>query len=337
MFLIENYKNLLSDECQYFYNDIITFFNNIKQFDDIPNIIFYGIPNPLKLCLVNTCLEILTDESINDLTDVVYKISGCGNKIIEEIIPQSNYHIIINPKGNNFDRYLVQNIIKVYAKNKVLDVFNTKLKYKIVVIHNAHKLSHIAQASLRRTMERYNYNCRFIMTCDKLLMKPLQSRCCHLRIPLPSIQNLCKFTYNIALKNHLILSTSELYNIVKICNKNITNILWYIDFVKHNCKYVYNFDTFIDSLYKLILTKSITNIDKIRETFFNISITGYTCELIIKHIILKFINDPNILDHIKIQILNIGLQCEYQFLKGRRGIIHFDNFIINIMFILLKK
>ena len=79
-------------------------------------------------------LEMLYDKSVHDIVDSIYKVAGSGNTITEVVIKQSNYHIIIEPNNNNFDRYLIQEVVREYAKRMPLNIFTTKKVFKTVVI-----------------------------------------------------------------------------------------------------------------------------------------------------------------------------------------------------------
>ena len=62
-----------------------------------------------------------------------------------------------------------------------------------------------AQASLRRTMEKYMSNCRLILSCNSLtnVMAPIRSRCLSLRVPSPNNDEIKKIIYNIRKREKL--------------------------------------------------------------------------------------------------------------------------------------
>ena len=144
----------------------------------------YGPPGGGKGHLVNMLLEKIYDKSVNNIKEVEYTVVGYGNSKTKVDIKQSNYHIIVEPNNNGFDKYLIQEIVKEYARRQMLNIFRTKKKFKVVLVDTVDNLSYYAQASLRRTMEKYVNNCKFILLSHQLsnVIEPLRSRCLCIRI-----------------------------------------------------------------------------------------------------------------------------------------------------------
>jgi len=62
----------------------------------------------------------------------------------------------------------------------------------VIVINDVDKLTHNAQAALRRTMEKYMKRCRMILTAESLgrVIQPLRSRCLMIRISCPEYEEI---------------------------------------------------------------------------------------------------------------------------------------------------
>ena len=75
-------------------------------------------------------------------------------------------------------------MIKEFARSQALDA----VAYKVVVLHEVDRMSHPAQAALRRTMEKYVESCRFILVCNSTskVIDPIKSRCLGIRVPAPA-------------------------------------------------------------------------------------------------------------------------------------------------------
>ena len=173
--------------------------------ESIPHIIFYGPEGSGKKTIINIFLELLYDKNVHNVTNTIYKVTGSGNTSKDVVIKQSNYHIVIEPNNNNFDRYLIQDVVKEYAKRMPLNVFSKHKAFKTVVINNVDNLSFYAQTSLRRTMELYSNTCRFIMWSCSLskVIDPLISRSYCFQIASPKREELFDYIYHISVKENL--------------------------------------------------------------------------------------------------------------------------------------
>ncbi len=69
---------------------------------------------------------------------------------------------------------VVREKIKDFARTKPVNA-----EYKIIFLDEADALTSDAQQALRRTMERYTENCRFVLSCNysSKIIDPIQSRC----------------------------------------------------------------------------------------------------------------------------------------------------------------
>ena len=76
------------------------------------------------------------DNSIYNLNDIKYDISSSNNTNDEVLIKQSDHHIVIEPSNTNFDRYLVQDVIKQYVKVYPLQIYENSKTFKYSKIIN---------------------------------------------------------------------------------------------------------------------------------------------------------------------------------------------------------
>jgi replication factor C subunit 3/5 len=337
-FLIDKYRPNEIDEI-FFHEKIIELIHVMSKDDSIPNIIFYGPNGSGKKTMIKLFLQMLFDSTINKTKEVNYKVTGSGNKTTIEKIKQSTYHIEIDPKSNNSDRYLIHDVIKEYAKRKSLNVFKTYRPFKVVVINNIDNMSYYAQASLRRTMERYNDKCRFVMWCTSLskVTKPLQSRCICLRIPSPSDLELMNYLVKISAKEKIYLDIDTYGDILRRSNGNINNALWELEFYKHGYSMSTNYDESISKIIKLMINKDLYKINEVRNMIFNLMITNYEATTILRDIVDHLCIDTKISDYVKQKIIWETAEFEYQLVKGRRHILQFDAFIGTFMNILDKE
>ena len=323
----------LPDKC-YFHKELYQKLKKISEDPGLPHIIFYGNPGSGKKTMINLFLEMIFDKSIYKLDDSKYTVFSSGNIENEVIVKQSDHHLIIEPNNNNFDRYLIQDIVKEYARKYPLYIYEKNRNFKMVQINNLDNLSYYAQTSLRRTIEKYSSTCRFIMWCYSLskVIEPLRSRCLCIHVPTQSNDDLIGWTFNIASIENIKLNCNTLDYIVKTSNGNLKDILWKLDLYKY-CNKVQN--EYQKAL--LLLINEIMNGDNIqiiRDYIYKMLITNISSNIIIKdvlNIILLKINNYSNSKELATKIIDYASEFEYRLSKGRRDIIHIEAFMMNII------
>lgn len=317
----------------FFHNREIEILKNMSADDCLPHIIFYGPSGSGKKTLISKLLELLYDKDVHKLNDSIYQVSGSSNSLTDVIIKQSNYHIVIEPNNNNFDRYLIQDIVKEYAKKIPLNIFSAKKKFKTVLINNVDNLSYYAQTSLRRTMEKYSTTCRFIMWCRSLsrVIEPIRSRCYCFRITAPQSSDLIKFIINISCEESIKISLKYCDELIKSSDGDIKKLLWLLQLKKFNIDPETSYEKKIKEIVNKLLMNDINLIIDIRLILYNIMITNISGTSIIKDITKQLFNHNDFYVQCKINIAEIAAKFEHNLIKGRREIKHLEAFIIALM------
>ncbi|HRZ86011.1 MAG TPA: replication factor C small subunit [Candidatus Paceibacterota bacterium] len=77
---------------------------------------------------------------------------------------------------------VIRQKVKDFARTKAI----SSVPFKVIFLDEADALTNEAQNALRRTMENYTSNCRFIMSCNysSKIIDPIQSRCAVFRFKL---------------------------------------------------------------------------------------------------------------------------------------------------------
>ena len=322
----------------YFHREIYKKLKNISEDDGLPHIIFYGNQGSGKKTMINLFLEMIYDKSIYKLDDSKYTVISSGNIENEVIVKQSDHHIIIEPNNNNFDRYLIQDIVKEYAKKYPLTIFEKNRTFKTVQINYLDNLSYYAQTSLRRTIEKYSKTCRFVMWCYSLskVIEPLRSRCLCIHVPTQTNDELIKWIFNISVLENIKITPAILNKILDTSNGNLKDILWKLDLYK-NCNKV-------DNAYKVAINALIDeikgdgDIQTIRDYIYKMMITNITSNTIIKDILNIILQTTdNLTCEQRTEIIKNASEYEYRLSKGRRDIIHIEAFIISIILIINTK
>lgn len=332
-FLIDEFAPKTYDKI-FFHKEIYARLKRMSDDNSIPHVIFHGASGSGRKTMISIFLKMIYGEEISKLYTTAYNIAGSGNKTKKEFVQNSAHHIIINPTSTNFDRYLVHEIVKRYAGSSTLDLTqNPNGKFKTIQISNLDRLSHSAQTSLRRMIEVNASICRFIMWCDNLsnVIGPLKSRCVCIRIPRPTPNEMFTYLTYISLKKKFDPEYRYIIDIVKSSECNIRTALWYLQCYMLGYDYKTNYDIAIDNMVRMIMNCEIQNIEEIRDIFFNIWITNYEGVRIVRDVLRFIVQSKNISEECKANIIIRTSEIEYNMLRGRREIIHFDTFVLSVM------
>ena len=90
--------------------------------------------------------------------------------------------------------------------------------FKIIFLDEADALTSDAQAALRRTMERYSANCRFILSCNysSKIIEPIQSRCAVFRFKPLRAEDVKEYLRHIALEEKVPITEEALDAVVHV-------------------------------------------------------------------------------------------------------------------------
>lgn len=338
MFLCDKYAPKCIND-MIFNCDIMKHLIEMSKDVAIPHIILYGPQGSGKNTIARLLLENIYDTTINNTIDTVYTINGSGNTTSNISIKQSPYHIVIDPNNNNFDKYLIQTIVKTYAMRVPFsNVYKTSKSFKVVVINEIDNLSYYAQMSLRRTMEKYSSTCRFLMICNSIskIIDPLKSRCACIRIPLPTSFDIIKTMMIICYKENINLSLKNLNLIIQRSNCNIKHALWLLECVSKKLNPTNTYIETINEIIAMLLKKDLKECINIRTLLYKILITNISGSSIIQDIMVKLCSIKKISHCTKIKIIKISSEYEHNITIGRREIIHLDGFIMNIILLLIS-
>jgi len=335
MFLYDKYSPKTNADLT-FHQDIVQKIQQMGKDDEIPHLILYGADGSGKKTIARLFLESIFDKDVNNTVNKIYTINGSGNKTTNIAIKQSPYHIVIEPNNNNFDRYLIQNIVKEYAKWIPVGVFRINKSFKVVLINNVDNLSYYAQMSLRRTMEKYSKTCRFLMVCNAIskLIDPLKSRCICIRIPSPTEEEIIGTIMQVSYHEKNKMSLKNLCEIMKYSNGSIKQVLLALECVSNNISPSNSYIHTIKKIVKLINEKNIEHVVEIRGLLYDILMTNISGSHIITSILLMLCNSVELKFEKKLKLIESAAKYEHNLSIGRREIIHLDSFVIDTILIL---
>ena len=237
-----------------------------------------------------------------------------------------------------YKKYILKDIIKNYIITKKVN----DNKNKIIIIHNIHLLNINDQFILRKIIEEYIVNCRFILLSNTVnnILDPIKSRCLLIKTPgfnknivkkkMERIINIEQIQINNKVKKYILtksntnlktmlIELNTYVNISKIENRNIEylemksqnidNIM--LDFINHIRKMDY--EKVDEILYKLIINYKIK------------------CPDIIKNIYNLL---TNINDNQKEQIIDLNYEYNKYLINSSKKIIYLQSYINNLHTIL---
>jgi len=233
-----------------------------------------------------------------------------NNKLIGFIKSNDVPNILINGPSGSGKKYLVNNFIKIIYNNDrlMIDTYvlnvncalfggikfiredikyfcktNIKNKFKIVILANAHELTTDAQSALRRCIEIFNFNTRFIMitTNKRKILKPILSRFCEINVPLPIIKNKQINLHNYLIENNI---AKEREDWLKKYLKKIT-----LNELDENVEKLYNKAYSATDIVNLLKKKNIEYDDKSNTNDLLMSFTKIKRELRSEKMLMYFV------------------------------------------------
>jgi DNA polymerase III delta prime subunit len=254
MFFIDKYIPKLESDL-FFHRKEFLYLRDISNDESIPHLIFHGPSGVGKKTLCMIFLKLLFGDEITEVKNIKYTVSGSGNKESEEYFTESRYHIEINPKGTNNDRYLIQDVVKKYACRSDFNFNKPTKTFKVIIINNIQNMSSLVQFSLRRTIEKYSDKCRFILISNSILkiIKPLISRCNCIKLAHPSPPEIIPYIYMIGKKEDIDINLDRLSHIVNLYGDDFKMILWTLQIYKINDLYLTYVKTRLDSIQNIMI------------------------------------------------------------------------------------
>lgn len=285
---------------------------NLLYKKDISNILLYGLPGCGKLTIAKCLINSYYKQNIVTKKNSI-KINSKELKFIS-----SDYHfeIILNKYFNkkNFDELLLY----LCSSTEI----NNKCNFKLILIKNIEFIDNHSLLILKNILEKNNFVKFILISNTSNLNKFFKGFFLLLKIPRPKkievfdyLQNKCKIKIDLEYLDTKI-NLNTLFPIVNIHSIN-----------KYNDPYEY----YTNKLLKLIKSKKVLNITKIREIVYDLISKGYDivsiCKNILQHL-LKTIDESK-----KFNLIELYSNMNTN--KSFKSVIHIESLIINIMNIIV--
>lgn len=275
-----------------------------------PNIIIYG-HNP-------------------ELSNYLISIFGEFKTIIQDKISYKN-----NQYCKIFDIYKIKN----KELNDFLDIlksiivsinYYSRYNQHIIVFNNYNYISHIIQSKLRVIIEKYRKTTQFVFITNSLntIINPINSRCLCIRIPNMNFKQKRSIAKDY-IKDKSYQERIPIYDCIYPLNdkKEIIQYSKYNEYI-HKHEYIYF------KIYQKINNwiKEDIDINKIKE--FSYNILKYKINDIHKKLCEYFIIDPKYTAKQKYKIIRCLSDCEYEFKKSYRKLVHIEKMFIQLIYLL---
>lgn len=275
-----------------------------------PNIIFYGL-------------------NLN-LNEYLKSKFGIFIDIFHDKIPYKNnqYCKIFDIgiiKNKNSEEFLIF-LKSIISSNN----YYSKYNQHIIVFNNYNYIYTSLQTKLRVIIEKYRKTTQFIIITDSFskIIDPIQSRCLCIRIPTMNFKQKREF-----IKCHIKDKSYEKRIPIYDCIYNLSDKQEIIQYAKFN-KYIQNNEDIYLKIYKklnLWIWEGI-NIREIKEYSYNI--LKYDIVDVHKKLCEYFIIDHKYTSKQKFKIIKCLTECEYEFKKSYRSLVHIEKLFIQLIYLL---
>jgi len=265
-----------------------------------------------------------------------------ASKTIELQLLYSQYHYKIDPSAHGvYDRLIIQGFIKDMLQTRPI---SPTIPYHIIIIENADRLTLEAQQSLRRTLEKYIDNCRFIflISQESSLIDPLMSRCALFRLAAPTHEEIITHLKHICSNERIPAIDSQLQQISTYSQRSLstavnllqqiwtevpkalteTSILRFRDLIE--------IDQYLDQIMTLLFGKrSPKTILQIRALLFDLLVHCEDPLEILKRLfqlVFKRVNDAE-----KHEVIQALVKYENTLKQGSKPIYHLEGFVVTVL------
>ena len=193
--LIEKYRPSKLDDIKN-QDDIKNIFIDMVKNRNIPHMIFYGSAGTGK---TSTAIAICKQLFKGSYNDNVLELNASDERGIR----------------------VVREKIKTFSQKA------TNIDFKIIILDEADAMTSDSQFALRRIVEKYSQNTRFILICNYInkIIPPLLSRCAVFRFKSMTSKNIEELLRNIMTSENIIIDNKDIKNIIKDdLRKSINNL-----------------------------------------------------------------------------------------------------------------
>ncbi|XP_012697803.1 replication factor C subunit 3 [Clupea harengus] len=318
---------------------------NLVQCGDFPHLLVYGPSGAGKKTRIMCLLRELYGAGVEKLRIEHQSITAPSKKKIEINTVASNYHLEVNPSdAGNSDRVVIQELIKTMAQSQQIQS-STQREFKVVLLTEVDRLTKDAQHALRRTMEKYMSTCRLILCCNSMskVISPIRSRCLAVRVPLPSVEEVCSVLTGICKKEGLLLPAELARQIAERSGRNLRKALLMCEACRVQ-QYPFSADQEIpetdwevylrETANAIVSQQSPQRLLEVRARLYELLTHCIPPEVIMRGLVTELLGNCD--GHLKGEVVQMAAHYEHRLQMGSKAIYHLEAFVAKFMAIYKK-
>ncbi|XP_048838748.1 replication factor C subunit 3 [Brienomyrus brachyistius] len=318
---------------------------HLVQCGDFPHLLVYGPSGAGKKTRIMCLLRELYGPGVEKLRIEHQSITAPSKKKIEINTIASNYHLEVNPSdAGTGDRVVVQELIKTVAQSQQIQS-STQREFKVVLLTEVDQLTKDAQHALRRTMEKYMATCRLILCCNSTskVIAPIRSRCLAVRVPLPSVEEVCTVLTQVCRKEGLLLPEELAKQIADKSGRNLRKALLMCEACRVQ-QYPFSADQDIpetdwevylrETANAIVSQQSPQRLLEVRSRLYELLTHCIPAEIIIKGLVSELLSNCD--GHLKAEVAQMAAYYEHRLQLGNKAIYHLEAFVAKFMAVYKK-
>lgn len=339
---VDKYRPTNLDKLQY-HNDLSQQLQELATTGDFPHILFYGPSGAGKKTRITCFLRELYGPGAEKLKIENKTFTSPSNAKVEISIISSNYHIEVNPSDAGMHDYtVVRSLLKEVAQTQSLDTSQKASRaFKVVVINEADKLTRESQHALRRIMEKYMGNCRYILCCNSQskVIPAIRSRCLGIRVAAPTFPEIMVVLHFIAKKEGLKLPEELAGRIAEHSHRNLRRAILMFEACKvqqaalsaDQQPQLCDWEVYIQETAKYIIKEQSANsLLAVRGRLYELLSHCIPADVIIKSLALQLIE--KVVDTtMKCEVMRHAAEYEHRLRCGSKAIYHLEAFVAKFM------
>ncbi|CEM26005.1 unnamed protein product [Vitrella brassicaformis CCMP3155] len=314
---------------------------------DFPHMMLYGPPGAGKKTRISAFLRGVYGQGAEKMkvSTRSFKIPPSNSTTVECQVLDSPYHIEVSPADvgtGSRDTAIVQILVKETASALQPAMGDKHVSFKVVVINEVDRLSHQAQAALRRTMEKYVGACRIIMTANNFakVLPPIRSRCLCIRVPSPTNQEIREVMHQIAVNENITVPDDLVDRIIAASGRDLRRALLMLETakIKHypfkaNQKPpLVAWEEFLEKEICDTIMKNQTpkGVIAVRSKYYDLMGCMIPADVILKTLVKMLLKKVSG-DTLKSKIVTFAASFEHTMRLGAKEIFHLEAFTANVM------